>query len=273
MSTASRLFDVSGQICVVTGGASGIGLACAEALAENGAKVILMDINAQLLDQTVSSLTGQGFEVRGEIVDVSNHASVANAFQNTINHYGRLDVVFANAGIDAGPGFLGLQGERLKEGALENLDHLNWQRVMAINLNGVLHCLQESAKYMKPQGSGKIVVTTSIASLRSVAWVGTPYLAAKAAGSHLMRQAALELAKYNIQVNAIAPGPFATNIADGHAGLPEVRELLEAGNPQHRVAKTSEIKGVALLLASAASSFMTGSEIVVDGGAILGQAD
>jgi NAD(P)-dependent dehydrogenase (short-subunit alcohol dehydrogenase family) len=273
MSTASRLFDVSGRICVVTGGASGIGLACAEALAENGAKVTLMDINAQCLHDTVSSLTSRGFEVRGELVDVSNQASVACAFQNTVNHYGRLDVVFANAGIDSGPGFLGREGQRLLEGSLENLDLRNWERVMAINLNGVLYCLQESAKHMKPQGSGKIVVTTSIASCLNAAWVGTSYFPAKAGASHLTRQAALELAKYNIQVNAIAPGAFATNIADGHVKDPEMRRLLEAGNPQHRVAEPAEIKGVALLLASAASSYITGSEIVIDGGALLGQAD
>ncbi|WP_414920439.1 SDR family NAD(P)-dependent oxidoreductase [Pseudomonas sp. IT-P218] len=273
MSTAAHLFDVSGLACVITGGASGIGLACAEALAENGAKVTLMDINANSLDGIVSSLTRRGLDVRGELVDVSDRASVATAFQNTVNHYGRLDVVFANAGIDAGPGFLGRDGQRVFEGTLENLDLRNWERVISINLNGVLHCLQESAKHMKPQGSGKIVVTTSIASLRSVAWVGTPYLPAKAGASHLMRQAALELAKYNIQVNAIAPGAFATNIADGHVRDPEVRRLLEAGNPQHRVGDPAEIKGIALLLASRASSFITGSEIVIDGGALLGQAD
>ncbi|MCY1309135.1 5-keto-D-gluconate 5-reductase [compost metagenome] len=126
---------------------------------------------------------------------------------------------------------------------------------------------------MKPQGSGKIIVTTSIASLCNVAGVGTSYFAAKAAASHLMRQAALELARYNIQVNAIAPGAFATNIANGHVRDPEFRSLLESSNPQHRVADPEEIKGLALLLASGASSFITGTEIVVDGGSLLGPAD
>ena len=122
MSTAAHLFDVSGRVCVVTGGASGIGLACAEALAENGAKVTLMDINAQSLDDTVSSLASRGLEVRGEFVDVSNRASVATAFQNTVNHYGRLDVVFANAGIDAGPGFLGREGQGGWGGIKKNIE-------------------------------------------------------------------------------------------------------------------------------------------------------
>lgn len=267
------MFDVRGHVCVVTGGASGIGLACAQALVEQGAQVTLMDIDSARLQKAVADFTGSGYTVDGLTVDVSEHSSVADAFATVVKRHGRLDVVFANAGIDAGPGFLGRVGERLKKGALENLSVQNWQRVMGINLNGVLHTLQESARHMKPKGRGKIIVTTSIASYRNVAGVGTAYLPAKAAASHLMRQAALELAKFGIQVNAIAPGAFATNIADGHVNDPHMRRLLEGSNPQRRIADPQEIKGLALLLASSASSYITGSEIVIDGGALLGPAD
>lgn len=269
----TAIFDVRGHVCIVTGGASGIGQACAQALAEQGALVTLMDIDSERLKRTVAEFETAGHKVEGRVVDVSVKASVSEAFDAVVTRHGRLDVVFANAGIDAGPGFLGRTGERLEDGALENLSTDNWQRVLGINLNGVLHTLQASARHMKPAGRGKIIVTTSIASYRNVAGVGTAYLPAKAGASHLMRQAALELARFGIQVNAIAPGAFATNIADGHVNDPQMRRLLEGSNPQRRIAAPEEIKGLALLLASSASSYITGSEIVIDGGALLGPAD
>lgn len=270
---AAQLFEVSNKVCVVTGGASGIGLACAEAMAENGARVVLMDIDTRRLEAVVERLRARGGAVSGETVDVSSRASLATAFEAVAHREGRIDVVFANAGVDVGEGFIARDGSRSVEGALENITQEHWHTYLGINLGGVLHTLQEAARHMKPAGSGKIIVTTSVASLCNVGGVGTSYFAAKAAASHLMRQAALELARYNIQVNAMAPGAFATNIAGGHVRDPEMRRLLETTNPQQRVAEPEEIKGLALLLASDASSFITGSEIVIDGGALLGHAD
>jgi len=269
----AQVFDVNERVCLVTGGASGIGLACGEAMAENGARVVLADIDETRLDAAVGKLQARGLRVFAERVDVSSRESVAAAFDALVSREGRLDVVFANAGVDVGAGFVARDGSRSVEGALENISPEHWREYLGINLNGVLHTLQEAARHMKPQASGKIIVTTSIASFCNVGGVGTSYFAAKAAASHLMRQAALELARYNIQVNAMAPGAFATNIAGGHVRDPDMRRLLEAANPQHRIAEPDEIKGLALLLASGASSFITGSEIVIDGGALLGLAD
>ncbi|WP_028627135.1 SDR family NAD(P)-dependent oxidoreductase [Metapseudomonas resinovorans] len=271
--SVTQLFDVRNQVCIVTGGASGIGLACGEAMAENGARVFLGDVDSRRLDFAVERLCSRGLKVEGRVLDVSSRASVASVFDEVLELTGRLDVVFANAGVDVGEGFIARDGSRSVEGALENITEQHWRKYLGINLDGVLHTLQEAARHMKPQGSGKIIVTTSIASLCNVGGVGTSYFAAKAAASHLMRQAALELARYNIQVNAIAPGAFATNIANGHVRDPEFRRLLESSNPQHRVADPEEIKGLALLLASGASSFITGTEIVIDGGSLLGPAD
>lgn len=270
---AAQLFDVSNKVCVVTGGASGIGLACGEAMAANEARVVLMDIDEGRLSEAVARLGARGLSVAGEVTDVSSRASVAAAFNAVAEREGRIDVVFANAGVDVGEGFISRDGSRSVEGALENITDEHWHKYLGINLGGVLHTLQEAARHMKCQGGGKIIVTTSIASFRNVGGVGTSYFAAKAAASHLMRQAALELARYNIQVNAMAPGAFATNIANGHVRDPEMRQLLESSNPQHRIADPDEIKGLALLLASDASAFITGSEIVIDGGALLGLAD
>ncbi|MGH8384968.1 MAG: SDR family NAD(P)-dependent oxidoreductase [Pseudomonas sp.] len=270
---SAQIFDVRGQVCIVTGGAGGIGLACGEAMAENGARVVLTDIDSARLASAVERLQGKNLDVQGVSMDVSTRSTVAAVFDQVIANAGRIDVVFANAGVDVGEGFIAKDGSRSVEGALENITDQHWNKYIGINLGGVLHTLQESAKHMKRQCSGKIIITTSIASRSNVGAVGTSYFAAKAAAAHLMRQAALELARFNIQVNAIAPGAFATNIANGHVRDPEVRRLLEASNPQHRVADPDEIKGLALLLASGASSFITGSEIVIDGGALLGIAE
>jgi NAD(P)-dependent dehydrogenase (short-subunit alcohol dehydrogenase family) len=126
---------------------------------------------------------------------------------------------------------------------------------------------------MKPQRSGRIIVTTSNASIINEPIVGTPYMPAKAAAAHLVRQAALELARYNIRVNAIAPGAFITNIAGGRLKNPADRQAFEGRSPLHHIASTQEIMGLALFLASNASSYVTGAEILIDGGCVLGRAD
>jgi NAD(P)-dependent dehydrogenase (short-subunit alcohol dehydrogenase family) len=120
---------------------------------------------------------------------------------------------------------------------------------------------------MKARG-GRIVVTTSIAGVRPSAVVGTPYMVAKAAAAHLVRQAALELARFNIRVNSIAPGPFLTRITS-----PGLRAIWEKALPVHRLASVDEIKGLALFLASPASGYVTGAEFIIDGGSLLGRAD
>ena len=126
---------------------------------------------------------------------------------------------------------------------------------------------------MKPQGHGRIIVTTSNAAMINEAIVGTPYMPAKAGAASLVRQAAMELARYGINVNAIAPGPFVTNIAGGRLRNEADRSAFAKRVPQHRIASTEEIKGLALFLASPASSYVTGAQIVIDGGQMLGLVD
>jgi NAD(P)-dependent dehydrogenase (short-subunit alcohol dehydrogenase family) len=123
---------------------------------------------------------------------------------------------------------------------------------------------------MKERQKGRIIITTSVASFRNQRWVGTHYMPAKAGAAHLVRQAALEFSRYNITVNAIAPGAFATNIGGGRMKLEAVKELKIQRIPLGRVAAPDDIKGLALFLASPASGFITGAEIPIDGGASLG---
>jgi NAD(P)-dependent dehydrogenase (short-subunit alcohol dehydrogenase family) len=272
-----ELFNVVDYGVIVTGGASGLGLGYAEALAANGARVTLLDIDAARIESETQRLKLLGFTVRGEVVDVCNHDAVERAFDAAVAAHERLDVVFANAGIDSGPGFVtswsGAQRPRNTDGALERYSDERWNRVIDINLNGIFATLRAGARLMRPQRSGRMIVTTSVAAYQCEPAIGAAYMAAKAGAAHLMRSVALELAADNITVNAIAPGFFATNIGGGHAKNPSVQQAMGKLIPMHRVGFASDIAGLALFLASPASAYLTGQQISIDGGWSLGVAD
>ena len=273
----AELFSVTGRGAIVTGAGSGLGLAIAEALAENGARVTLLDIDADRVATETRRLAALGHDARGEVVDVSDHGALERAFDSALEVHGRLDIVFANAGIDSGPGFVsgwfGANRARNPAGAIESYSDERWNRVIDVNLNGVFATLRAAARRMKPQRSGKLVVTTSVAGYQCEPAIGSAYMAAKAGAAHLMRCVAHELAAYGITVNAIAPGFFATNIGGGHAKNPEVQRAMARVMPMHRVGFPEDIKGLALFLASPASAYLTGQQITIDGGWTLGPAD
>jgi NAD(P)-dependent dehydrogenase (short-subunit alcohol dehydrogenase family) len=191
--------------------------------------------------------------------------------------YGRLDVAFANAGIDPGVGFVGAwaggERPRVEAGALERYADERWNRVIDINLNGIFATVRAAARHMRPRGFGRIIVTTSLAATRVEPAIGSAYMVAKAGARHLMHSIALELAAYGVTANAIAPGFFVTNIGGGHAHNPAVQAALAKDIPMHRVGQPDDIKALALFLASPASEYITGQEIVIDGGWGLGVAD
>jgi NAD(P)-dependent dehydrogenase (short-subunit alcohol dehydrogenase family) len=271
------LFKVEGYGVIVTGGASGLGLGFAEALAANGARVTLLDVDAKAIEAETTRLSARGWTVRGEVVDVRDHAAIDRAFDAALAAYGRLDVVFANAGIDSGPGivgsWVGSERPRNPEGALERYTDERWNRVIDINLNGIFATLRAGARLMRPQRSGRMIVTSSVASYLCEPAIGSAYMAAKAGATHFMRCVALEMAAYNITVNAIAPGFFVTNIGGGHAKNPAVQETVGKVVPMHRVGFPADMAGLALFLASPASAYLTGQQISIDGGWSLGVAD
>lgn len=270
-----QVFNVRGQGAIVTGGASGLGLAMVEALATQGAEVTLLDMDAAGIERQVGRLQAQGLAVRGRVLDVTDRPAVDAAFDEAAAVHG-LDIVFANAGIDPGPGFMAFsdRGQRLPEHAIEHYSDERWHRVIGVSLDAVFYAIRAAARVMKPQGrGGRIVVTTSISAVRPAPGVGMAYMAAKSGAAHLVRTAALELARYRIRVNAIAPGPFVTHIANGRMQDPAVQAAHARLVPLGRMASTEEIKGLALFLASEASSFVTGEQIVIDGGASLGAVD
>jgi NAD(P)-dependent dehydrogenase (short-subunit alcohol dehydrogenase family) len=271
--SASALFDVAGLSVVVTGAASGIGLGYAEALAANGARVTMIDMNAAQLEAAVKKLRDAGAQVFGAVADVTQIETLQAAIDATIEREKRIDVVFSNAGISAGPGFLTGDGSRNPAAAFENLSPELMDRAVATNLGGAFRTIKVVVPQMKRQGSGRIIVTTTVAVHTVETLVSTLYVASKAGLLQLVRQAALELARYGILVNGIAPGPAITNIGGGRLQDASARAPFERANPMHRLATPQDIQGAALFFASAASNFITGTQIVIDGGGSLGRAD
>jgi NAD(P)-dependent dehydrogenase (short-subunit alcohol dehydrogenase family) len=266
-SVQEQLFDVRGTRAVVTGAASGLGFAIAEVLADCGAHVTLADVDAERLESATSSLAERGTSARSFVVDVSDEDSVRALIEDVVESEGGLDVVFANAGIAAVPGF-GIEGGQ----RVETVEQADWNRVLGVNLSGVLFTLKHAAAVMKRQRSGRIIVTASTAGLRPEPAVCYGYAASKAAVLNVVRQAALDLAPFGVLVNAICPGPFkGTRIGGGvtENPTPELEQMWAKTVPLGRMAEPHELKGLALLLASPASSFMTSAAYLVDGGTLV----
>lgn len=265
------MFDVAGKSVIVTGGASGIGRAYAEIMVEMGAQVCIFDMDAAGLNTAVAEISARGWTgtVTGDALDVSDRAALAAGFDKVAQVNRRVDVVFANAGVDAGPGFLTPEGERCAEGQIDALPEDQWDRVIDVNLTGIFMTIRNAARHMKKTGGGRIIVTSSVAARVNESIVGTAYMPAKAGVDHLVRNAAMELAEFGINVNCISPGPFITNIAGGRLKNKADREAFEAQSLMRRIADPDEIKGLALFLASPASSYVTGAQMTIDGGSSL----
>lgn len=269
-----ELFAVAGRSVVITGGASGFGLAIGSAMAANGADVSLLDIDGAAVEAAAASICADGGQAIGLQADVTDKTSLANAFEAVVKRAGGLDVVFVNAGISGGPGFVDLEGNRPEQNLIENQSNELWERVFATNVHGAMKTVQAAVPHMKKQERGglrgKLVFTSSCSATKTENHVGSGYVASKAAVGHMVRQLARELAMYRITVNAISPGPAATNIAGGRLKTPEAGTGFGAQIPLGRIARPEDVTGAAIYLASGASDYMTGGEILIDGGFTLG---
>lgn len=276
MSTLAQ-FDIAGRSALVTGAASGIGLAFAEVMAEAGASVTLTDIDSEGVEREAERLRAAGAKVRADTLDVADRAATERVFDAHAAAFGGLDICFANAGIGLGPGFVAPDGSRVPDGQVDTFDADLWDKSIAINLTGAYNTMRHAARLMKAGGAnggrrgGSIIATASNAGLILEPIVPMPYMPAKAGVLHLVRALAQELAAFRIRVNAIAPGPFVTNIGGGWAKSdPAVRAAFDATIPLGGMAETDQIKPLALLLASDASSYITGTHVLIDGGVALG---
>ncbi len=275
---ALEQFDIKGRTALVTGAASGIGLAYAEAMVESGVAVTLTDVDTENLEREADRLRRSGADIRAAKVDVSDLDQVAAAFEDHVDAFGGLDIAFANAGIGDGEGFWNPEGFRNPKGQIDTLDPDDWHKMMSINLNGAFFTIREAARHMKANEAkgrrrgGSIVATSSNAAVICEAIVPMAYMPAKAGVMHMVHHTAMELAEFGIRVNAIAPGPFVTNIGGGWVKKdPEIRKTWDAMVPLGRVAETDQIKPLALYLASDASNYMTGGHLMIDGGMSLGK--
>jgi len=264
----AEIFDVRDACVFVTGAASGLGLAIAEAMVQAGAVVTLADIDEPGLRRQADRLSGFAGKVRTEVLDVGEVGAVLAAIDKLVRVNGRIDAVFANAaGSSASP------AEDRDMGVVAALDSA-WHHELAVHLNGTVATVRAAARAMIGQGHGSIVLTSSTAGLRADPHVPYSYATVKGAMLNFARQAALELAPLGVRVNVIAPGPFRTNIGAKAqaAGFTVTDEDWARTVPLGRTGDPAELKGLALLLGSKAGSFITGGVYLIDGGAMLTSA-
>ncbi len=244
------MFELKGRVALVTGGARGIGKACALALAEMGADVALVDIHKENLAEAVGDIEALGVRAISCLCDVTVEAEVQAAFRATAEAFGRLDILVNSAGIT-----IWAKGEEMTEE--------QWERVIGIDLKGTFLCCREAAKLMIPQGSGSIVNIASMSGqIVNIPQCQVSYNAAKAGVIHLTKSFAVEWAPHNIRINSISPGYTATEMT---MTVPEYHAGWEALIPMRRMARTDELLGALIYLASDASTYTTGHDLVIDG--------
>jgi gluconate 5-dehydrogenase len=249
---ASSLFDLSGRIALVTGSSKGIGRALAEGLAEAGAEVILNACNTAELEATRAEFAHAGHRVHAVSFDVSDPASVAEAVDRIERDIGPIHALFNNAGIQ-------------HRQPMADVSFEKWRHVLSVDLDAVFLCGQAVARRMIARGRGKIVNTCSVMS--EIARANTaPYAAAKGAVRMLTRQMCVEWAKHGIQANGIGPGYFKTELTTALVNDPSFTQWVTTRTPAGRWGDISELKGVAVFLASDASSYVNGQVLYVDGG-------
>lgn len=257
MPTLQSLFDLTGKVALVTGGSRGLGQEMAEGLAEAGASLMLLARREQWLTPTVEAFRARGFPTESTLCDVSNPEEVQAAVDKTIEAYGQIDILVNNAGVS--------WGQPLEDHALDK-----WEMVLKINLTGAFLFSQRVGREMLKRRSGSIINVSSIAGLKGSMEDGqhiVSYVAAKGGLIAMTREFAAKWAKRGIRVNAIAPGFFPSRLTE--KVLEHAQAQIEAGVPMGRVGQSGELKGVAAFLASAASGYITGQTIVVDGGSTI----
>lgn len=264
MTELKELLNLSGKTAVVTGGAKGIGLGIASRLAEAGASVVITDLDSEGAEKAAAELTQKGWQAKALAADVSKEADVKRVIDACVNELGGLDILVNNAGI-------------YPSEPIADMPAADFEKVIHVNLLGVFLTTKYGAEAMKQKGAGKIINITSIDALHPSMVGLAHYDASKHGAWGFTKNAALELAPHNIQVNAVAPGAIATpgvaamqsgGTSDAETQKKQIEAFL-AKIPMHRMGKPDDIGKVVLFLASDMSSYMTGSQIVVDGGVLL----
>ncbi|MGC1578794.1 MAG: SDR family oxidoreductase [Beijerinckiaceae bacterium] len=249
------MFKLTGRNALVTGGGRGIGLACVEALAEAGAKVIIADHDEKTAEEGRAAMRQKGYEPEIVMMDVTDSVRVTQVADETVSRHGKIDILVNNAGIAR------------SETPAETVTDEHWLNVLDVNLNGTFWCCRAFGAHMLEAKSGAIV---NIGSMSGFV-VNKPqeqcyYNASKAAVHHLTKSLAAEWGRRGVRVNAVAPTYIATPLNEFVKSNPAMYEAWIGGTPMGRLGEVEEIASVVLFLASDAASLMTGSVVLVDGG-------
>lgn len=248
-----KLFDLSGKTAIVTGGSKGLGLAMAAALASAGAKLMLVNRNAEEGKQAANDLSkSYGITAFSYSADITKKEQTETMAKVALESMGQIDILINSAGINI-------------RGAIDEVTLEDFTKVMDVNVTGTWLCSRAVVPHMKKNESGKIINLASTLGLVGLA-NRTPYTSSKGAVVQMTRALALELAPFNINVNAICPGPFLTEMNMPIAETEEAKKFVVGATALGRWAHLKEIQGAAIFLASDAASYMVGSMLTVDGG-------
>ena len=247
----SKLFDLTGKNAFITGGAQGIGKAIALGYADFGANVAIVDLDMEKAEQTCDELRSKGTKAIAVKADVTNPQQVDDMVQTVVSEFGRLDVAVNNAGI-------------ANLNNAEDISYEDWLQVIDVNLNGVFLTARAAGKVMIKQGAGSIISTASMsASIINVPQKIANYCASKAGVKHLTKALAVEWAPHNVRVNCISPGYIGTELV---ASMTDYLPGWTEKTPMGRIGRPEDLIGAYVYLASDASQWTTGSDMVVDGG-------
>jgi NAD(P)-dependent dehydrogenase (short-subunit alcohol dehydrogenase family) len=247
------MFDLGGRVALVTGATGGLGTAIVDTFAAQGATLVVADLDPDRCVAAAARLRAQGNEAHGIGADLADVRSIDALVETTLQRYGRVDVVVCNAGVQ-GP-----------SGSLLDATDVDWERVMDINVRGVLRLLRPLVPGMAARGDGSVILMSSIAGLRGNRAIGL-YGMSKAALAQLARNLAVEWGPGGVRVNAVSPGLVRTPLSQALITDAEfMRRRLQA-TPLRRVGEPEEVAGVVAMLAGRAGGFITGQNIVVDGG-------
>jgi NAD(P)-dependent dehydrogenase (short-subunit alcohol dehydrogenase family) len=248
-----KQFDLSGKLAIVTGGSKGLGLAMAAGLASAGANIMLVNRNEEEGRVAAETLSQDfGIKAISFAADITNEEQTENMVAAAIENFGKIDILINSAGINI-------------RGPIDELTSADFKKVMDVNVTGTWLCCRAVTPHMKENGSGSIINLASTLGLVGLS-NRTPYTASKGAVVQMTRALALELAPFNINVNAICPGPFLTEMNIPIADTEEGKKFVVGATALGRWGEMREIQGAAIFLASDAGSYMVGSMLTVDGG-------
>ncbi|SHF76406.1 3-oxoacyl-[acyl-carrier protein] reductase [Kaistia soli DSM 19436] len=246
--------DLSGKVAIVTGGGGGIGAASASAMASRGAAVVVADVNLAAAERSADVIRANGGEALAVAADVSQRTQVEALVDAALERFGRLDILFNNAGIQY-------------DKSMEDTSEEEWDRLFAINVKGMFLCSKAVIPALERQGGGVILNCASVASFRPLMGMNTAYVASKGAVMAMTRDMAVALAPRNIRVLALCPGPTRTPItADSIARGVITEEEVRALQLTDRIAEPAEIGEIAAYLVSPAARYFVGTGVVADGG-------